>query len=86
MSNPVRRCATCPRMTRPPRSKLAAYPGTVLRRFGDLCGTCHYGNAVPPCAESLEYTIAGLNSFIRRRHERLTTQARANYYMERMSA
>lgn len=75
-TNPIRRCAECPRLTRPSRTLIAEYPGTS-QRYGGLCMTCHRQTVKrtgtdPEPRPSNEYTLAGLASFIRRRNERLS--------------
>lgn len=77
----VRECAGCKRPTRPARAMVADFPGTVLRRLGDLCDTCHglRGPKVvrPRTTENtIENTIAGLESFLRRRRDRETAMMR----------
>ncbi len=87
--NPIRRCSDCTNMTRPSRTLLAEYPGTTQRN-GERCIACYKRakNALPdPVSRpSHEYNLAGLASFLRRRHERANMMARRDYYQQRISA
>lgn len=78
-------CASCPTLTRPARAKTADYNFPTTVRVGDQCEKCYRRGTPPRARHDHAYNLAGLASFLRRRNERAHTQARANYYMERMS-
>ena len=67
----IRPCSSCQRSTRPPRALIKDYPGTVNRRRGDQCDRCYNSSAPEEYRPSVEHTIAGLNSFLARRRERV---------------
>ena len=87
MPHLIKPCAECQRATRSPHAKFADFPGTIVRR-GELCDSCWRSRGprlTPSQSRTRAYHLAGLASFLRRRHERQTTIARAAYYQERMS-
>lgn len=73
-------------MTRPSRTLVAEYPGTT-QRHGTLCMTCYRqtvkrtGTDPEPRAPH-EYTLAGLNAFLARRHNREAAMLRRTYHEE----
>ena len=68
-------------MTRPSRTPVADYPGTS-RRYGDKCITCHRNATAPKPAPrpDIANTLAGLNSFLRRRRDRENAVIRRMVY------
>lgn len=82
----VRPCCECARMTRSTRERPADFEFPTVLRRGDRCVPCLRASAGNLTSPTLENTIAGLRSFLRRRHERAATMARRDYYESRLTA
>ena len=75
-------------MTRPSRTLLADYPGTTQRNGGKCIACYKRGVSAQPdpvSRPSIEYIQAGLDAYIRRRHEREAMMMRRENYEMRIA-
>lgn len=72
----VKQCKTCPNLTRPYKTRIADYPGTIVRGVGGSCSTCNSRERAEhkrlnPPADKTPGNIAALNGYMTARRNRL---------------